>query len=149
MKRDLHFEWLYPQPVEDVWQCLTTAEHIEQWLMPNNFKLALGHKFQFRSKPMPGWSGIVDCEVLEIVPNKKLSYSWVSGPKPGSTAISTVVTWRLTPVKGGTKLTLDHTGFSGFRAWMTSYLLGSGWKSHIANAFAKTLTQYSQQNEKA
>jgi uncharacterized protein YndB with AHSA1/START domain len=148
MKRDIHLEWTYPQPVEDVWHCLTTAEHIEQWLMPNDFKLVLGHKFQFRSKPVPGWSGIVDCEVLEIVPNKKLSYSWVSGPKPGSKDISTVVTWELTPIKSGTRLTLAHTGFTGFRAWMTSYLLGSGWKSGIAKAFAKTLTQYSQQHEK-
>ena len=140
MKRDIFLEWTYPQPPEDVWHCLTTAELIEQWLMPNDFLPVHGHKFQFRSKPMPGWSGIVDCEVLEIVPNEKLSYSWVSGPKPGSTAISTVVTWTLVPVEGGTKLQLAHTGFSGVRAWLTSFLLSKGWRTHIAKAFAETLS---------
>ncbi len=143
MKRDLKFEWIYPNSPDEVWHCLTTAELIERWLMPNNFKLQLGHRFQFRAKPMPGWSGIVDCEVMEIVPNQKLSYTWVSGPKPGSKAISTVVTWKLTPEGKNTRLVLEHTGFKGFRAWMTSFLLGSGWKSHIAKAFADLLPKRS------
>src|SRR5687767_13806793 len=139
MKRDLKFEWLYPNTPDEVWHCLTTSDLIAKWLMPNDFRLQLGHRFQFRAKPMPGWSGIVDCEITEIVPMEKLSYTWVSGPKPGSTAISTVVTWRLTREGRRTRLVLEHTGFSGFRAWMTSFLLGSGWKSHIAKAFAELL----------
>ncbi len=139
MKRDLRFEWFYPHSPANVWQCLTTAELIQQWLMANDFKPVVGHRFQFTAKPMPGWCGIVDCEVLEVVENKKLSYSWVSGPKPGSKDISTVVTWKLAAEQGGTRLVLEHTGFTGFRAWMTSFILGSGWKSHIAKAFANEL----------
>jgi uncharacterized protein YndB with AHSA1/START domain len=143
MKRDLKFEWLYPNTPEEVWNCLTNSDLIAKWLMPNDFRLQLGHKFQFRSKPMPGWSGIVDCEVTEIVPMEKLSYTWVSGPKPGSTAINTVVSWKLTREGGNTRLILEHTGFKGFRAWMTSFLLGSGWKSHISKAFEDLLPKRS------
>lgn len=146
MKRDIKLEWFYPHNAEDVWHCLTTSELIEQWLMTNDFKLQLGHKFQFRAKPMPGWSGIVDCEVKEIIPNRKLAYSWESGAKPGSNEISTVVTWHLIPENGGTRLVLEHTGFRGFKAWMTSFLLGKGWKGHIANAFANVLDQTAAQH---
>jgi uncharacterized protein YndB with AHSA1/START domain len=141
MKRDLKFEWFYPHNAEHVWECLTTSELIAQWLMANDFKLQLGHKFQFRAKPMPGWCGIVDCEIKEIVPNKKLTYTWASGAKPGSNEINTVVTWHLQPENGGTRLVLEHKGFTGFKAWMTSFLLGSGWKGHIAKAFTNVLNQ--------
>ncbi len=139
MKRDIKLEWFYPHSTANVWHCLTTSELIAQWLMPNDFRLEKGHKFQFTAKPMPGWCGVVDCEVLEVVENRKLSYSWVSGPTVGSTDISTVVTWYLSAEQGGTRLVLEHTGFRGFRAWMTSYILSNGWKSHIAKAFANQL----------
>jgi uncharacterized protein YndB with AHSA1/START domain len=139
MKRDLKLEWLYPNSPDEVWHCLTDADLIAQWLMPNDFKLVLGHRFQFRSKPVPGWSGIVDCEVIEIVPKQQLSYTWVSGPKPGSSNIDTLVTWKLKAEKNGTRLILEHTGFKGFRAWLISYMLGSGWKSGIAKAFKNLL----------
>lgn len=93
---------------------LTTPELIAQWLMPSNFELVLGYRFQFRPKPVPGWCGIVECEVLEIIPNQKLAYSWVSGDKPGSRQIDTVVTWTLMPEGNQTRLILEHTGFRGF-----------------------------------
>lgn len=139
MKRDLKLEWHYPHELAHVWKCLTSSELIAQWLMDNDFKAEVGHKFRFTAKPMPGWCGVVECEVLEVVENRKLSYSWVSGPTIGSMDISTVVTWYLSPAEGGTRLVLEHTGFKGFRAWMTSFILGNGWKSHIAKAFAKQL----------
>jgi uncharacterized protein YndB with AHSA1/START domain len=139
MKRDIKLEWLYLHNVDVVWHCLVTSDLIAQWLMANDFLPIVGHKFRFTAKPMPGWCGIVECEVLEVAENKKLSYSWVSGPVPGSKDISTVVTWKLKQERDGTLLTLEHTGFSGFRAWMTSYILSNGWKSHIAKAFAATL----------
>lgn len=139
MKRDIKLEWFYPHSSDVVWHCLVTSELIKEWLMENDFKPIKGHRFKFTAKPMPGWCGIVDCEVLEVNEHRKLSYSWVSGPKPGSTDISTVVTWTLEPAQGGTRLILEHTGFKGFRAYMTSYILSSGWKSHIAKAFAATV----------
>jgi uncharacterized protein YndB with AHSA1/START domain len=144
MKRDIRLEWVYPHPAEKVWECLTTPELIKQWLMENDFRLAKGHKFQFRAKPMRGWSGVVDCEVLEIIEHKKLSYTWVSGPKPGDNKINTVVTWHLVPEGSGTRLILEHTGFRGFNAWMVSFILGSGWKGKIAQSFAAVLDKIAQ-----
>lgn len=80
--------------------------------------------------PAPGWSGIVDCEVLEVVPHRLLVYSWRSGSKATEGHVpdlDTVVTWRLTPLENsGTRLYLEHSGFDPdsfvFKA------MGQGWK---------------------
>jgi uncharacterized protein YndB with AHSA1/START domain len=63
--------------------------------------------------------------VLEVTPPRTLAYSWVGG------GINTVVTFHLTPEAGGTKLTLEHTGFAGFRGFIASKMMGGGWKSRI------------------
>ena len=46
--------------------------------MDNDFQPVVGHKFSFRATPMPNWNGVVDCEVLVVEPNQRLSYSWSS-----------------------------------------------------------------------
>jgi uncharacterized protein YndB with AHSA1/START domain len=125
MPRDLHFEMTYPHSIEKVWRTITDAASIAQWLMPNDFQPRLGHKFQFRTKPAPGFDGIVNCEVLELDPPNRLVYSWTGG------GIDTQVVWTLQAVSEGTRLRLDHTGFRGMRGWMVSRILGKGWRSKI------------------
>jgi uncharacterized protein YndB with AHSA1/START domain len=125
MTRAIHVETTYDQAPELVWAALTTPEAMAIWLMPNNFKLQVGHRFQFRTKPAPGFDGIVQCEVLEIVPLRKLVYSWVGG------GVNTQVRWTLAPEGAGTRLTLDHEGFSGLRGFFVSSILGKGWRSKI------------------
>lgn len=122
MKRNLKFEVTYAHPPERVWRAITDAKAIAAWLMPNDFEPRVGHKFQFRTKPQPGWDGIVHCEVLECDPPRRLSYSWKSS------ALDTVLTMALEPVAGGTKLVLEQTGFRGVKALMISMVMGSGWK---------------------
>jgi uncharacterized protein YndB with AHSA1/START domain len=127
MKRDLRFEEVYPFSPEQVWRALTDLEAIAEWLMPNNFKPVVGHEFEFRVPPQPGWDGIVKCRVLEVTPPRFLSYTWNSA----GGAVDTVVRWTLEPVSGGTKLVLEHTNFRGAKALMISFILGSGWKGQI------------------
>jgi uncharacterized protein YndB with AHSA1/START domain len=93
--------------IHQVWAALTDPAKLEKWIMRNDFKPVVGHKFQFRTEPTPWWNGIVDCEVLEIDEPRRLSYSWVSGSE------STVVTWTLREENGITHLHLEQTGFSG------------------------------------
>jgi uncharacterized protein YndB with AHSA1/START domain len=80
--------------------------------MPNDFLPVLGHDFKFTIKPMPSldFDGVVYCKVLEIIPCKKLSYSWKCGPGNGDINIESVVTWTLIPKNKGTELLLDHSG---------------------------------------
>ena len=98
-----------PHPPEKVWRALTQPHLIEEWLLKNDFKLEVGHRFNLRADPQPGWNGIVDCEVLVVEPNKTLSYTWNSGE--ANLAIRTVVTLSLAPKGAGTLLRMEQTGF--------------------------------------
>jgi uncharacterized protein YndB with AHSA1/START domain len=125
MERALRFEVTYPHSPAKVWKVLTTREHLAAWLMANDFEPRVGHKFRFTAKPMGGWDGIVDCTVLELVPERKLAITWTSN------MIDTKVTFLLEPEGAGTRLTLLHTGFRGMKGVMISYILGSGWKGMV------------------
>jgi uncharacterized protein YndB with AHSA1/START domain len=122
MKRDLKFQAEYDHPIERVWQAITSSEAIAAWLMPNDFQPRVGHKFQFRTKPQGGWDGIVHCAVLACEPPRKLSYTWKSN------MLDTVLHITLEPLGADrTRLILEHQGFSGMKAVLLSFLLGSGW----------------------
>lgn len=125
MSRDLHFEFVYLHPPQRVWRALTDSAAIAKWLMPNDFQAKVGHKFQFRTKRRPGFDGIVNCEVLEWEPPRKLVYSWEGG------GLHTTVTYLLEPAPEGTRLLFDHAGFRGLKGLMVSRMLGSGWKSKV------------------
>jgi uncharacterized protein YndB with AHSA1/START domain len=103
--RTLVVEKDMPQPQEKIWRALTEASLIEAWLMTNDFKPVVGHKFTLRSKPMPNWNGLIESEVLAVEDNKRLSYRW------NSMGLESVVTWTLTPSSGGTLVRMEQTGF--------------------------------------
>ena len=103
--RSLVIERELPHPPEKVWRALTQGPLIKEWLMDNDFQPVVGHKFNFRSTPMPNWNGVIDCEVLVVEPNKKLSYSW------GSLGLGSVVVWTLVATSGGTLVRMEQSGF--------------------------------------
>jgi len=90
---------------EKVWRALTQGPLIAEWLMSNDFQPIVGHRFQFRAAPVPGWNGIIDSEVLLVEPHTRLSYGWTS------MGLETVVTWTLTPTANGTLLRMEQSGF--------------------------------------
>ena len=103
--RSLVIEREMPHPPEKIWRALTEGPLIKEWLMDNDFQPALGHRFNFRATPMPHWNGVVDCEVLVVEPDKKLSYSW------NSLGLESVVVWTLVVTKGGTLVRMEQSGF--------------------------------------
>jgi uncharacterized protein YndB with AHSA1/START domain len=103
--RSLVIERELPHPPRKIWRALTQGALIKEWLMDNDFQPVVGHKFNFRSPPMPQWDGIIASEVLVIEPHKKLSYSW------GSMGLESVVVWTLVPTKGGTLVRMEQSGF--------------------------------------
>ncbi len=107
--RSVTVERELPHPPEKVWRALTQPHLIQEWLMQNDFKPAVGHAFTLRTQPQGGWNGVIDCKVLVVEPNKRLSYTWASGE--GDLAIQTVVTLSLTPTGAGTLLQMEQTGF--------------------------------------
>jgi uncharacterized protein YndB with AHSA1/START domain len=126
MKRDIRKTATYPHPIEDVWAALTDREALAEWLMPNDFAPVLGHEFTFRTKPAPGFDGIVRCKVLELEPPRVVAYSWHGG------GIETVVRFTLSPCPEGTRLAFEQTGFRGVRAILVSALLSRGWSKMFA-----------------
>src|ERR1700685_4166013 len=103
--RSVVIEKELPYPPEKIWRALTESSLIKEWLMDNDFAPVVGHKYNFRSTPVPNWSGIIDSEVLVVEPNKKLSYSW------GALGLESVVVWTLTPTANGTLVRMEHAGF--------------------------------------
>lgn len=144
MQRDITLKWAFPHPPQKVWECLTNPELISLWLMKNDFKPVVGHRFNFHTKPIPkmGFDGIVYCEVIDIVPLKKLVYTWKGGPGPGVIKLDTVLSWTLKATDNGTEVLLEHTGFKGFHNYLASIFMHSGWKKGITKAFNKVLNQY-------
>jgi uncharacterized protein YndB with AHSA1/START domain len=115
-----------PHPPEKIWRALTQGALIEEWLMKNDFQPLVGHRFSFRSTPVPGWDGVIDGEVLQLEPNSRLSYSWETmGSK-------SVVAWTLTPTKSGTHVRMEQ---NGFRSQNDANYKGAtyGWTKFIGN----------------
>jgi uncharacterized protein YndB with AHSA1/START domain len=103
----LSFEFGFPHPPEKVWRALTDPALLAEWLLPViDLKLERGAAFTFKTQPVGGWDGIVHCRIADIDPHRKLSYDWVVGD------MTTVVTFALTPTASGTRLTLQHSGFT-------------------------------------
>ncbi|MBI4921980.1 MAG: SRPBCC domain-containing protein [Devosia nanyangense] len=92
-------------PPEKLWRALTQPHLIEEWLMKTDFKPVAGHRFSLRRDPKPDLSVVIDCQVLEVEPNKTLSYTWAAY------GLESVVTFTLTPTSTGTLLRMEQAGF--------------------------------------
>jgi uncharacterized protein YndB with AHSA1/START domain len=101
--------------------------------MPNDIAPVVGHRFTFRTQPAPGFDGIVHCEVLEVINNERLVYSWRGGP------LETVVTWTLSAGgDGGTILQLVQDGFKPSDGF-TYDMLSKGWRDKAPDALEKVV----------
>jgi uncharacterized protein YndB with AHSA1/START domain len=124
--RSLVIEREVPHPPEKIWRALTQGPLIEEWLMKNDFEPVVGHRFNFRSTPVPGWNGVIESEVLALEPHARLSYSW------GTMGMMSVVTWTLTPTKDGTHVRMEQTGFPSEES--ASYKGATyGWTKFVGN----------------
>ena len=91
-----------------MWRALVDPVLLAEWLLPVfDLEPALGAVFTFKTQPYPPWDGTVNCRVLEIEEQRRLSYTWVVGEME----LNTVVTFTLTPTDGGTRLSLVQSGF--------------------------------------
>ena len=97
----IHSNRLLTHPVAAVWAQLTDPERVSRWLMPTDLRAEVGASFTFDT----GRWGKVSCQVLEVVPERLLRFSWRNG------ALDTVVSWRLEPEGEHTRLFIEHSGF--------------------------------------
>lgn len=105
--RSVTVEREFPHPPEKLWRALTQPHLIEEWLMKNDFVPAVGHRFKLSGE----WGGVLDCEVLEIEPNRRLSYTWNFAHPDPAFSLESVVTFSLTPTAAGSHLRVEQAGF--------------------------------------
>jgi uncharacterized protein YndB with AHSA1/START domain len=116
----------YPHAPAKVWRAVTDPDLIPLWTATGagaraeGFAADVGTAFQFVAKPKPGWSGIVDCVVLEADEPRLLRYSWTDHGGGGTTEVA----YRIQPHAGGTRFTYDHTGFTGAGGLFMAQILG-------------------------
>jgi uncharacterized protein YndB with AHSA1/START domain len=121
LTRSVVIEREIPYPPEKIWRALTQPQLIEEWLMKNDFKPVVDHRFNLRAD----W-GAVDCQVLAVEPNKTLSYTWAAY------GLESVVTWTLTATSTGTNLRMEHSGFGPDQ--QQAYAgAKAGWQQFIGN----------------
>jgi activator of Hsp90 ATPase-like protein len=139
---EFHIIREYPHRPETVWRALTDPDLVPRWTAtgrggrPEGFVAEVGRRFRYVGKPVPGWNGIVECEVLAVEPPVMLQHTWQGGKQEPS-----LVTWRIEPIGtsagpgpgpgsgpgSGTasRLTYDHTGLRGVDGFiMATFVLG-------------------------
>jgi uncharacterized protein YndB with AHSA1/START domain len=130
-----------PHPPSVVWRALTTPELLARWLMPNDFRPVVGHRFRMQGVPVPavGFSGKVSSEVLEVQQERLLRISW-SDAEEGN-ALASTVTFTLVPEGTGTRLLLRHAGFDpADPSQVTAHrIMSGGWASRIVPALEALL----------
>lgn len=107
-------------PAEVIFKALTDPEELTQWFPDNgSFEPRVGGKMHFTflaGRNQMDRDHHLDGEVLEIIPNKKLVYTFIPdvGYKPdGAHPQPTKVTWSLEAIGNNrTRVTLVHSGFT-------------------------------------
>lgn len=97
----IELEHFYPHPPAAVWRALTTPEMQARWWVAGDIKPVVGHRFELDM----GTYGKQACEVIEVVPERLIRYTFAIG------TLDTVISWRLRPENGGTRLILRHEEF--------------------------------------
>lgn len=138
--RAIHVDEFLPHPPSRVWRALVEPDQLALWLMPNDFKPVVGHRFTFSGKPVAatGFSGTVWCEVLDLQPERVLSISWAD---PDGNRSETVVTWTLRPEGRGTRLFLEHRGFDPDDPvqQLARQIMDGGWRGHVIRRLHEVL----------
>ena len=114
MQKEIKHIRHFNQSPQEVWEYLTRPELIEQWLGKTDFQPIAGHKFRFISP----YGNDSYCEVLEVKPFTKLSYSWQKNSAKDNKPFNSKVVWTLVPKGKGTELQLVHNGFTALEDFL-------------------------------
>ena len=122
-----------------LWNALTDNKEMKHWYFNlEDFKAEVGFQFQFSGGPSPDKQYLHLCEVTEVIPEQKLTYSW---KYDGFAGIS-YVSFELFPDGENTKLKLSHEGLESFPKENTDFArhnFEEGWDSIINESLQKYL----------
>jgi uncharacterized protein YndB with AHSA1/START domain len=135
----LVIERTFDAPTAKVWTALTNADEMRRWYFDlKEFKPQTGFEFQFIVEH-EGNTYDHRCKVVEVIPQKKISYTWRYEDHEGDS----LVTFELFDEDNKTKLKLTHEGLDTFpnspafarknfeRGWTS--LIGESLKEFLAS----------------
>jgi len=124
-----------------VWKALTEKEQMKQWYIDvTEFEAIVGFKFDFWAGEEGGkqWKHL--CEIIEVIHERKLTYSWKYDGYSGMS----YVTFELFEEGNGTKLKLTHTGLDTFPADVPELAINNferGWNQLLNDSLNDFLEQ--------
>jgi uncharacterized protein YndB with AHSA1/START domain len=132
-------ERTFNAPVERVWKAITSKEDMKQWYFDlTEFKPETGFEFQFEGGDECN-RYLHLCRVTEVIPGKKLTYSWRYDGFPGNS----FVTFELFTEGAKTRLKLTHEGLESFAAGNNPALdkknFAEGWNHIIGTSLGEFL----------
>lgn len=121
-----------------VWRAITEKELMKLWYFDlSDFKAHIGFKFEFIGRTEDGTQYKHLCEIIEVITEKKLTYSWQYEGYEGIT----YVTFELFDEKENTRLKLTHSGLETFPA-IPDFAIHNfevGWNEIINNSLKNFL----------
>lgn len=127
-------ERTYNAPINKVWQAITDKDKMKEWYFNlAEFKPEVGFEFEFTGGPDDGPQYLHKCKILEVVPGKKLSHTWVYAGHPGES----VVTFELFDEGDKTRVKLTHAGLETFDPNNKDFAkenFAAGWTDIIGNS---------------
>jgi uncharacterized protein YndB with AHSA1/START domain len=129
-----------------VFAALTDAREIEKWFFPEAHTDPLpGGKYRFVWKSQdPASDHVREGEFVEVIPGKKVSYTWDARPKKllsdaAGTPLPTLVEFLLERVPEGTRVTLRHSGWGVGEEWEEMLRFhDDGWSFFVNNLRSTT-----------
>jgi uncharacterized protein YndB with AHSA1/START domain len=103
-------ERTFNAPIAKVWRAITDVDQMRAWYFDlKEFKPEVGFEFEF-SVEHEGMTYHHLCRVTEVVPQKKIAYTWRYKGEPGDS----LVTLELFAEGDNTRVKLTHTGIETF-----------------------------------
>ncbi|WP_309640902.1 SRPBCC domain-containing protein [Flavobacterium sp.] len=140
----IQLERLFDAPVATIWKALTDKTEMKKWYFDlEEFKAEVGFKFSFTGGPSPEKQYVHLCEVTEVIPQQKLTYSWAY---EGYAGISHV-TFELSSQENKTLLKLKHTGIDTFPQSQPDFAIfnfNAGWNGILnksLEAYVESINQ--------
>ena len=97
-------------PVGKVWKALTDVDQMREWYFDlKEFKPNVGFEFEFAVEH-EGATYHHLCKITEVVPQKKIAYTWRYKNEPGDS----LVTFELSGEGEKTRVKVTHTGIETF-----------------------------------
>ena len=103
-------ERTFSAPIAKVWRAITDVDQMRAWYFDlKEFKPEVGFQFEFVVEH-EGMTYHHLCRVTEVVPQKKIAYTWRYKGEPGDS----LVTLELFAEDDNTRVKLTHTGIETF-----------------------------------